>query len=222
MVQLKKYNVQTPRTARFYKLNSVKPETKNIWIVFHGYGQLAEYFIKHFEKLDPKENTVIALEGLSRFYVEGLTGRVGASWMTKEDREDEIIDQTAYVNAVLDASEIDPKNAKQRIIVLGFSQGTATAVRWFVNNGIRPDQLVLWAGSFPHDVDTKKHGSIFRDLSVHFAYGHEDPFLKHINVEEKTGEFEAMGMKLNVWPFNGKHAMDKPTLQKIVDSFEVQ
>jgi len=220
MVQLKKYNVQVPRTARFYELNSVQPTTKNIWIVFHGYGQLAEYFIKHFEKLDPKENTVIALEGLSRFYVEGLTGRVGASWMTKEDRKDEIIDQSNYVNAVLESRNIDPKNEEQRTVVLGFSQGTTTAIRWLVNNGIRPDQLILWAGSFPHDVDTNDHQNILKDLPVHFAYGDEDPFLKHINVEEKMGEFDVMGMKLKIWPFNGKHTMDKPTLQKIVDSFE--
>jgi hypothetical protein len=28
-----------------------------------------------------------------------------------------------------------------------------------------------------------------------------------------------MGMNVSVWPFDGKHAMDKPTLEKIVNSF---
>lgn len=220
MVQLKKHEINISKTARFYTLNSVQETTKNIWIVFHGYGQLAEYFIKHFEKLDPKENMIVAVEGLSRFYVNGLTGRVGASWMTKEDREAEIQDQHNYVNCVLKELHIDLISIKQRVIALGFSQGTATAVRWFVNNGYRPDQLVLWAGSFPHDVDAKQLPEIFNDLPVHFAYGHEDQFLKDVNMDEKLSAFSKMGANLQTWKFEGKHVLDKPTLQKIVDSFD--
>ena len=211
--------VEVPRTARYFSLNSVQPTTKNIWIVFHGYGQLAEYFIKHFETLNPEENFVIAVEGLSRFYVDGLTGRVGASWMTKEDREEEIKDQSNYINAVLKDAGVDPLDDSCRFHVLGFSQGTATAVRWFVNNQIRPSQLVLWAGSFPHDVDARKHENLFHELPVHFVYGDEDQFLKSVNIDNKTAEFEKMGMRLSVWPFKGKHVMDRPTLAKIVDSF---
>lgn len=220
MTQSTKSFVEVPKTARYYKLNTVSQKTENIWIVFHGYGQLAEYFIKHFEDLDAEENFVIAVEGLSRFYVEGLTGRVGASWMTKEDREEEIKDQSNYINAVLKDSGVDPSNASYRFIVLGFSQGTATAVRWFANNGIRPSQLVLWAGSFPHDVSATQKSDIFKNLPVHFVYGDEDQFLKDVNIEEKTAEFKNMGLKLSVWPFEGKHVMDKPTLAKIVGSFE--
>ena len=219
MAQSVKSLVEYPRTGRYFRLNSVQSKTKNVWIVFHGYGQLAEYFIKHFENLDPQLNVIIAPEGLSRFYVEGLTGRVGASWMTKEDREDEIRDQSNYINMVLKDSGIDPKDRSYRFIGLGFSQGTATAVRWFVNNDIRPDQLILWAGSFPHDVDTQEHIWIFKDLPVHFVYGNEDPFLEHIDIQEKSAEFESHGMALTTWEFDGKHTMDKPTLNKIVDSF---
>jgi len=220
MPHVTKSLVEVPRTGRYFSLNSVQQTTKNIWIVFHGYGQLAEYFIKHFEDLEADENFVIAVEGLSRFYVDGLTGRVGASWMTKEDREEEIKDQSSYINAVLVDAGVGTKDDSYRFVVLGFSQGTATAVRWFVNNRIRPSQLVLWAGSFPHDVDTLKKRDIFQGLPVHFVYGNEDQFLRDVNIEEKTSGLKKMGMKLKVWPFEGKHAMDKPTLAKIVDSFD--
>ncbi|MBP9152444.1 MAG: esterase, partial [Flavobacteriales bacterium] len=189
MTQSTKSFVEVPRTARYYKLNTATQKTKNIWIVFHGYGQLAEYFIKHFEDLDADENFIIAPEGLSRFYVDGLAGRVGASWMTKEDREEEIKDQSNYINAVLKDVGVDPSNTSYRFIVLGFSQGTAAAVRWLANNGIRPSQLVLWAGSFPHDVDAIEKSDIFKNLPVHFVYGDEDQFLKDVNIEEKTAEF---------------------------------
>lgn len=219
MPQLTKSFVEVSRTGRYFSLNSIQPTTKNIWIAFHGYGQLAEYFIKHFENLDPEENFIIALEGLSRFYINGLTGRVGASWMTKEDREEEIKDQSNYVNTVLKDAGIDVSSNAYQFNILGFSQGTAAAVRWFVNNSIRPSHLVLWAGSFPHDVDANEHQEIFKNLPVHFVYGDEDQFLKDVNIEEKTAAFQKAGMKLKVWPFKGKHVMDKPTLAKIVGSF---
>ena len=144
MPQATKSFVEVPRTGRYYRLNSVTTKTKNIWIVFHGYGQLAEYFIKHFEELDADENSIIAVEGLSRFYVDGLTGRVGASWMTKDDRESEIVDQSNYINAVLKDCDINPKDGNRNLIILGFSQGTSTAIRWMTTNNIRPKQLLMW------------------------------------------------------------------------------
>lgn len=212
--------VEVRRTARYFKMNKLTSDTQNIWLVFHGYGQLAEYFIKHFKELDPTANFVIAPEGLSKFYVEGLTGRVGASWMTKQDREAEIEDQSAYINAVLRDCEVNVSTSGKRLIVLGFSQGTSTAIRWIAKNNVRPNELILWAGSFPHDVDAHQNTDLFKDLHVHFAYGNEDPFLKDVNIEEKTSEMGKAGMKLRIWRFDGKHVMDKPTLAEIVGSFE--
>ncbi len=219
MAYSKKSTLKVARTGRYFTLNSVNKQTKNIWIVFHGYGQLAEYFIKHFENLDLEENFVIAPEGLSRFYIDGTSGRVGASWMTKEDRDDEVMDQTDYLNSVIENCGVNPELDAHRIIILGFSQGTATAVRWFTNRGFRPSQLILWAGSFPHDVSPKMHSTIFENLPTHFVYGTEDPFLQHINMHNKAAEFEQMGLDLNLWTFDGKHIMDKPMLDKIVNSF---
>lgn len=219
MLQPAKSFVEVPRTARYFRLGSVQPMTKNIWIVFHGYGQLAEYFIKHFEELDTESNIIIAVEGLSRFYVDGLTGRVGASWMTKEDRETEVADQSNYINAVLKDCNINPKDENNNLIVLGFSQGTATAVRWMANNNIRPKQLIMWAGSFPHDIDATQHPDVFTRLPLHYAYGNEDQFLKDVDMDQKLDEMKKTGMDINVWTFEGKHVMDKPTLAKIVGSF---
>lgn len=220
MALLMKSFVEVPRTARYYTLGELKETTKNLWLVFHGYGQLAEYFIRHFDELDSDKNLVVAFEGLSKFYVEGLTGRVGASWMTAEDREHEIKDQTNYINKVIEDCGVDLRSNKARVVVLGFSQGTSTAVRWIANTSFRPAELILWAGSFPHDVDAASNPEVFSGLKVHFAYGNEDQFLSQINVQERIAGFENLGMKMHVWPFEGKHVMDKPTLKRIVDSFE--
>lgn len=91
----------------------------NVWFCLHGYGQLSEYFIKGFENLDPNEHYVIAPEGLHRFYLRGTSGRVGASWMTKEERLDDINDYVKYLDQVYD--EVIDSNLNQKIIVLGLS-----------------------------------------------------------------------------------------------------
>lgn len=209
-----KHSVTVSRTARYFTLNPITPATKRIWLVFHGYGQLGQFFIRHFSHLDPQENAIIALEGLSRFYVEGLSGRVGASWMTSEDREDEITDQGGYINAVLRDLGIDPGN-EPRLTVLGFSQGTATAIRWMVSNGIRARQLVIWAGSFPHDVTTEQVKSAFSDTRVDFCIGTQDEFITKEKVDEKMNELRQLLPQLEVHWFEGKHTLHSDTLQQV-------
>ena len=220
MSQATKSFIEVPRTSRYFSLNAITEKTKNIWMVFHGYGQLAEYFIKHFEELDAEENAIIAVEGLSRFYVDGLSGRVGASWMTKDDRELEIKDQSNYINAVLKDVGVEPNSSDYNFIVMGFSQGTATAIRWMVQNQVRPKHLVMWAGSFPHDVDATKNQEIFDGLSLHYAYGLEDQFLQNVDMNEKFEQMKISGMQPTTWTFEGKHVMHKATLAKIVNSFD--
>ena len=69
----------------------------------------------------------MAPEGLSRFYLDAGAGKVGASWMTKEDRAHEIEDYLSYLEQVR-AAIIPPVP----LTILGFSQGVATAARWAV------------------------------------------------------------------------------------------
>lgn len=214
MENLVRHKVQVPRTARYFTLNPITADTRRIWVVYHGYGQLGEYFIRHFRHLDPKENAIIALEGLSRFYVDGLSGRVGASWMTSEDREDEITDQNGYINAVLNDLGIDPAT-EQRITVLGFSQGTATAVRWMVANGIRARQLVIWAGQLPHDVSAAQLQQTLAGSRVDFCIGTQDEFITREKVEERMTELRKALPQLKVHWFDGTHTLHTETLQKV-------
>jgi predicted esterase len=120
------------RTARYEQLGEPSAATHQLWLVAHGYGQLAEYFIRHFKSVhaaDPEGTVVVAPEALSRFYLAGNEGRVGASWMTTADRQAEIADQSAYLNALL-AQLLAACPPDVRVTVLGFSQGTATVSRW--------------------------------------------------------------------------------------------
>lgn len=88
---IQKNNITVNRTADYYTLGDLS-NANTIWFVLHGYGYLAKYFIKKFEPILSSSVAIVAPEALSRFYSNGVgyDGRVGASWMTKESREDEI------------------------------------------------------------------------------------------------------------------------------------
>lgn len=66
-----KHKITVNRTAFYHTLGDVKT-AKTIWIVLHGYGYLAEYFIKKFEPILNSETAVIAPEALSKFYLNGV------------------------------------------------------------------------------------------------------------------------------------------------------
>lgn len=61
--------------ARYFTAGEVTQQTKHIWFVLHGYGQLADNFIRKFEVIQSPETVVIAPEGLSRFYLQDVTTR---------------------------------------------------------------------------------------------------------------------------------------------------
>ncbi|MEJ2217163.1 MAG: hypothetical protein P8099_11165 [Gemmatimonadota bacterium] len=99
-------HITVSRVARYYTLGPPAIDAAEVWFVLHGYRQLAGRFLRRFEALDDGTRRIVAPEGLSRFYVDDDSGphgpgsRVGASWMTREDREREIDDYVAYLDAV--------------------------------------------------------------------------------------------------------------------------
>lgn len=153
------HSLTVPRTAHYYQLGRPTAATRDVWFVLHGYGQLAEYFSRHFRCLTdeaaPERTVVIAPEALNRFYLEAPAtnhahSRVGATWMTKEKRLDEIRDYVTYLNQLY--ALLRPQCPGARVCLLGFSQGTATVSRWLPHLPEAPAQLVLWAGAFPEDM----------------------------------------------------------------------
>ncbi|HEX7024003.1 MAG TPA: hypothetical protein VF187_04210, partial [Gemmatimonadales bacterium] len=123
------HHLQVPRTARY--LTQGDPEAaEEVWFVLHGYGMLAAGFLRWFEPAVRPGRLLVAPEALSRSYHEEKGARrVGASWMTKEDRDVEIEDYVRYLDLLAD-QVIRALPGKPRVEIHAFSQGTATACRW--------------------------------------------------------------------------------------------
>ena len=142
--------ISTTKTARYFILGELTDNTPEIWIVLHGYAQLASDFIKPFEAIATPERVIIAPEGLNRFYAKGFGGRAVATWMTSESREDEIKDYIAYLNTL--CKSLDLQNRSAKIILLGFSQGVATATRWLNQTTLPISKLIIYAGDIASEL----------------------------------------------------------------------
>lgn len=206
-----------PKTARYFLHGTPSEKTKEIWFIIHGYGQLAQYFIRHFNHFDPETTVVVAPEGLSRFYLEGTSpdSRIGATWMTKEDRDNEIKDYVNYLDLLHDhlLAGLSPQ---VQVKVFGFSQGCSTLCRWVAYGKVKPTRLVMWAGTFPPDIDLEDFGPQFQGYEVDVVYGKNDEYLSWINAEEITLWMEKAGIDFRVTTFDGKHEIVREVLNKLL------
>ncbi len=207
--------------GRYFKLGEINPQTKSVWFVLHGYGQLAQYFVPKFKSLVEHNICVIAPEGLSHYYLEDASSRsksgstrVGASWMTRENRLADIDNYLAFLNSIFEREIGNNKNLN--ITLLGFSQGAATASRWSLSNSIYFNRLILWAGILPNDMDFEKGKQLFKEKDIRIVYGKNDPFLN----ESRIGEMKSLSEKLGITPnqlvFDGVHEIHEPTLLTLI------
>jgi len=206
-------HIEVPKTARLSTIgNAEKPS--RIWIVLHGYGQLTPYFIQKFQPLADKGNFVVAPEGLNKFYLNGYNGRVGATWMTKDERENDIADNTRYLNAVYQAVTQEFDGAVP-VSVLAFSQGVATASRWLANSDVKVDQFIAWAGSIPPDMDWKPFANRMNSMKLHYVFGRKDEFFDEDKIMRNLHLWKDVGISCDMDFFEGVHDIDQPTLEKI-------
>lgn len=193
--------INITKTANYATFGN-KNTAKTLWIVLHGYGQLCKYFIRNFNSLNEDENFVVAPEGLHRFYLKDTSGRVGASWMTKEERLDDIQNNITYLDKVLAYSQ---NENIEKTIVLGFSQGASTAARWIASGGVKPAAFVMWAGVFPPDVKLEDHQKVFENIPMCFVVGDNDAYFSEENIAKVKTGFHAKGMNVKWLHFEGKH-----------------
>ena len=198
--------------CRYFQLGELNKSTKQIWFVLHGQGHLAQYFIKQFEPLDNNSNLVIAPEGLNRYYIDGFTGRVGATWMTKEDRLTDIGNYIKFLNEVYnEIMRSAPTYIK--INLLGFSQGVATVTRWALQKHINFHRLILWAGIFPYDMDFDFGKQKLKDVEIFSILGNKDPYVSDKIIMEQLDYEARLGLEVKKIRFEGEHELNAEVLK---------
>jgi len=211
------HHVSTTRTARYATLGD-PASAQEAWVVLHGYGQLAEYFIRPFRAVDDGARLIAAPEALSRFYLDGLTehDRVGASWMTKADRTREIDDYVRYLDRLHARLVEDGLPDDAPVHVLGFSQGTATACRWAALGEAPANRLTLWAGGVPPDLDLDAHRAQLAALDLTLVIGTDDAYIPADRVADEEARLDVHGIPHRTIRFEGGHRIDPDVLAERV------
>ena len=215
-----KKTLQIEKKARYFLLGNPGNDTSIVWVVLHGYGMLSEFFIQKFKKLENKNTLILAPEALNRFYIDTNYGRVGASWMTKDERQDDIKENIKYLNSLMDQIIREIGHNRFKINVLGFSQGGATACRWLFKSGLKFENLIMWAGDIPKDTLTEDNRLKWNDMNTHLVMGKKDELIN----EEMKAKFlklvtdYKLDYKLTL--YDGDHRIYPDVLMELIKSFD--
>lgn len=220
---MNEHHLHVRRSARVVTLGERNASLRELWIVCHGYGQLARGFARPFSALVREGRLIVVPEALNRYYLEaspekrGPDARVGATWMTKEDREHEIADYVEYLDYVADWALDAAGRGQVKLTVLGFSQGVATVSRWIALGRTLPSRVVLWAGEIPPDLDSSLLARALDGVEVVLVAGDQDPFVTPERLAGAETALRKITSRLEVIRFTGAHVLDAATLAALAD-----
>ena len=219
------HHLTTARTARYFTVGAPVAETRTVWFVLHGYAQLASRFLRHFDEAIPAGTLVVAPEGLSRFYLEmpradrGHMARVGAAWMTREDRLADIADTRGWLDSVYREvidQVVAATNVMPEVAVLAFSQGVATAMRWLAGGVPKPSRAVMWAGSVADDIDVLSLQLALTGTDVVLVAGTDDQFMTEKARRMLRAQWETFGIAVREVQYDGAHELERSALAELL------
>ncbi len=213
-------HLATTRTGRIDLRGPEDPAAvRSLWFVLHGYGQLARDFLGGFEAIDDGTRLFVAPEALSRFYDTAASrgshadARVGASWMTREDREREIEDTLGWLSRAhaMVAGELA---AQVPLTVLGFSQGAAAASRWVARGAVPAARLICWGAGIAPELALDAESPLGRTPCT-LVVGTRDQFVPADRVDAERARLAAAGHPARFLSFDGGHRLDHDTLRTL-------
>jgi predicted esterase len=216
------HHLRVHRTARYFTLGN--PATaREVWFACHGYGQLAGAFIEDLTSIDDGSRYIVAPEALNRFYTDQSTGahgaesKVGATWMTREDRLADIDDYVAYLDTLYLSifDSVDRESVK--VVALGFSQGAATVSRWAGMGAAAIDRAVFWGGTPAPDLEPAALDRL-RSTSITVVIGSHDEFASDKTIERESARLRSNDINYELIRFDGGHRLDDGALRRIAQS----
>ena len=214
-------HITIERRVRYAVLEPCERPATEIWFVLHGYRQLAHRFLRYFQPIHTGGRLIVAAEGLHRQYIDGASRKVGASWMTSEDRLTDIEDYVRYLDRLHahvlgEASAAAPGGAAPaRIVGLGFSQGVHTLCRWLAFGRARIDRAVLWGADVPPDLDLAEHGPTLSAADLHLVFGTADEYYDRATVRAHEARLRRAGVAFTSHTYDGGHRLDAGVLRRL-------
>lgn len=170
-------------------------------------------FLEKFQLLFRNDIFFIAPEALNRFYLETRSDKVGATWMTKEDRLNEIKDYIAYLDDLYEYHEFEKYGVT--VNVLGFSQGASTSTRWVNATQFRVDNCIVYAGEVAPELLPLHENSGLRRSRNFFICGTRDEFFTSNWLEGAKAVYGEL--KFSYTFFEGGHEINSAILAQFFD-----
>ena len=174
---------------------------KPLLVGFHGYAESAEIELDRLRSIPGSERwLILAIQGLHRFY-RRRTNEVVASWMTRQDRELAIKDNSAYVTKVINAVSAE-YSSYGPLVLSGFSQGVGMAFRAAAAVDRPVSGVIALGGDVPPELDPS---ALSRISAVLLGSGSKDEFYTREKAVSDEQRLRAAGVNLQVFSFDGGH-----------------
>jgi len=213
-----KKTINVSKKARYYMLGNPQSNISKVWFVLHGYAMLSEFFVQKFKNLDDGKTLIIAPEALNRFYINDYYSRVGASWMTKEERKTDIEENINYLNLLSKKIFEEIGHTNFKLNILGFSQGGANACRWIFASHMKIDSLVLWASDLPQDTLIEKNRSVWENINTHLVMGKKDQLISSEVKARFLDLVKEYNLKYELTLYDGDHRIYPDVMFKLAQS----
>jgi predicted esterase len=209
-------HITIERRVRYAVLEPSSEPVSEVWFTLHGYNQLAHRFLRYFQPIHERGRLIIAAEGLHRQYVDHGARKVGASWMTSEDRLTDIEDYVAYLDRLY-AYVFESRDLPLDLPVhaLGFSQGVHTLYRWVALGISRIDRTILWGGTPPPDLDLVAHCPRLSSARLQLVSGDEDEFIDEGVIRKHKTRLREAGVPFKSHSYRGGHRIDGDMLRHL-------
>ena len=174
---------------------------KPVLVGFHGYAESAEIELDRLRSIPGSERwLILAIQGLHRFY-RRRTNEVVASWMTKQDRELAIKDNSAYVTKVINTVSAE-YSSYGPLVLSGFSQGVGMAFRAAAAVDRPVSGVIVLGGDVPPELGP---AALSRISAVLLGSGSRDEFYTREKAVSDEQRLQAAGVNLQVFSFDGGH-----------------
>ena len=173
---------------------------------FHGYAQTAGDMMQDLNRIPGASGwTRVSIQALNRFYVRG-DAQVVANWMTREDRDQAIADNIAYVDsAIAHVGRMEvPGSSTGQLVFAGFSQGVAMAYRAALLGSRPAAGIIALAGDIPPELKTEaapRHPW----PKVLIGVGHLEQWYSSDKVDADRAFLESRGIDHSIVRFKGGH-----------------
>ena len=202
---MQEHHIAVTRAARYFTLGEWSRAGGDVWFVLHGYGQLAGRLLRHFESLAGEGRLLVAPEGLSRFYVGEMSERaadrkVGASWMTREDRLAEIADYVRYLDA--------QQREEARLLVPRDQREYGTRAHY--------EHYGYYRSGDRHRAAYRAHRiARFAGVDLTLVAGRRDEFITAKILARERERLTTHGISFRVVEFDGGHEIDERVLREL-------